>query len=74
MIDILLLAGIALMALSLLVAVVALLRTEPPRLAAGMFLLGIMALLLAAWLDPDPFRVQHVAGAWARLTAGQVPR
>lgn len=74
MIDILLLAGIALMALSLLVAVVALLRTEPPRLAAGMFIVGIMALLLAAWLDPDPFRVQHVAGAWARLTAGQVPR
>lgn len=74
MIDILLLAGIALMALSLLVAVVALLRTEPPRLAAGMFVLGIVALLFAAWLDPDPFRVQHIAEAWGRLISGQAPR
>ena len=74
MIDILLLAGIALMALSVPMAVISLMRTEPPRLAAGMFILGIVALLFAAWLDPDPFRLQHIGGAWARLTSGQAPR
>jgi len=74
MIDLLLLGGMALMALSLVLAVVSLARTEPPRAAAAAFVFGVAAMLLAAWLDPEPFRIQQIGEAWSRLVSGQAIR
>lgn len=72
MTDILLLLGTGLCLLSLLLAVISLARTEPPRGAAAAFVFGIGAILLAAWLDPAPFRVQNVEAAWSRLLSGDL--
>ncbi|WP_134725189.1 hypothetical protein [Paracoccus luteus] len=70
--DILILAGTALMALSVILAIAALARTEPPRGAAITFVLGIAALLGGAWTDPTPFQVQDLGLAWQRLIGGQI--
>ena len=67
MADFLLLIGLALMALSVLIAVFEVARTEPPRAAASAFVLGLIALVAGAWADPDPFRVQDIARAWSHL-------
>lgn len=72
MTDILLLTGTSLCVLSLLLAVISLARTEPPRSAAAVFVLGIAAIFLAAWLSPAPFALQDIGAAWSRLLAGEL--
>ncbi|TRW99532.1 hypothetical protein FNJ84_02335 [Paracoccus sp. M683] len=66
MTDLLLLGGAALCALSLVVAVVQLLRTEPPRAAAILLLLGIVAMFAGAYLKEGPFQAQDIPDAWGR--------
>lgn len=66
--DLLLLGGIALCLLSVIVAVVQLLRTQPPRAAAILLVLGIAAFFAAAYLSPEPFSLEQIPQAWARLT------
>jgi hypothetical protein len=68
--DYLLLGGIALCLLSIVVAVVQLLQTRPPRAAAIMLILGIAAIFAAAYLSPHPFSPEQIPQAWARLTGG----
>jgi uncharacterized membrane protein YccC len=67
MTDLLLLAGVLLCLLSLPLAVVQLLRLQPPRGAAVAFVLGILLVFASAWLNPDPFRVQDVPAAFGRV-------
>lgn len=66
--DYLLLGGIALCLLSVVIAVVQLLRTQPPRAAAILLVLGIAAIFAAAYLSPDPFSLEQIPQAWARVT------
>ena len=69
MTDILLLGGVALCVLSVLVAVVQLLRTEAPRAAAILLVLGIVGILGSALLDgPTEISVAGINDAWDRLT------
>lgn len=68
--DLLLLGGIALCLISVLVAVVQLLRTQPPRAAAILLVLGIAAIFAAAYLSPQPFTLEQIPQAWARVTGG----
>ena len=68
--DLLLLGGIALCLLSIVVAVVQLLQTRPPRAAAIMLILGIAAIFAAAYLSPQPFSLEQIPQAWARVTGG----
>ncbi|HRO14048.1 MAG TPA: hypothetical protein PLL33_03205 [Paracoccus sp. (in: a-proteobacteria)] len=70
--DILILCGTALMALSVILAIASLARTEPPRGAAIAFVCGLAALFAGAWMDPTPFRVQDLGLAWQRLMDGQI--
>lgn len=70
--DILILAGTALMALSVILAIASLARTEPPRAAAIAFVFGMAAMFVGAWLEPTPFRVQDLGLAWQRLLAGEI--
>lgn len=70
--DILILLGTALMALSVILAIASLARTEPPRAAAIAFVFGVAAILAGAWMDPTPFRVQDFGLAWQRLLSGQI--
>lgn len=72
MTDILLLLGTGLCVLSILLAVVSLARTEPPRMAAAALVFGLGAIFLAAWLDPAPLGVQDVGAAWSRLLSGDI--
>ncbi|SIQ34516.1 hypothetical protein SAMN05421641_106153 [Paracoccus thiocyanatus] len=72
MIDILLLAGVALCALSVLLAIVSVARTQAPRGAAILLVLGIVLMFAAAWLDQRPFGLHSVQESWQRLVNGQV--
>ncbi len=67
MADILLLLGAALCALSIPAALIALLRTEAPRAAAILLMGGVLALALAAWLQPGSVGFQQIGAAWGRL-------
>lgn len=71
MIDLLLLAGVALCALSVVMAVVSVARTRAPRGAALALVLGIAALFAASWLDERPFGWRSVCDAWERLVSGK---
>ena len=71
--DLLLLGGIALCLISVVVAVVQLLQTRPPRAAAILLVLGIAAILAAAYLDPRPFSLDRITQAWAGITGGASP-
>lgn len=71
MIDILLLAGAALCALSVLMAVVAVARTQAPRAAAVVLVLGIVVMFAASWLDTRPFGLDALGESWQRLTGSQ---
>lgn len=71
MIDLLLLAGVALCVLSVVMAIISVARTEAPRWAAVALVLGIVALIAGARLDDRPFGIESIAGSWSRLTAGQ---
>ena len=70
--DILLLAGVALCLLSVLAAVFALARTEPPRGAAIALVLGIICLIGGAWLDDRPFGIETIRESGARLVNGDI--
>ncbi|WP_199259176.1 hypothetical protein, partial [Paracoccus binzhouensis] len=72
MIDILLLAGVALCALSVLMAVVSVARTRAPRGAAIALVLGLVLAFAGAWLDQRPFGVAALKESWQRLANGQV--
>ena len=68
--DLLLLGGIALCLISVVVAVLQLLRTQPPRAAAILLVLGIAGILATASLSPEPFSLQQIPQAWARMAGG----
>ncbi len=68
--DYLLLAGVALCAISVVVAVLQLLQTRAPRAAVILLLLGIVALFAGARSSTDPFSAQTLTSAWARVTQG----
>ncbi|MBM3603974.1 MAG: hypothetical protein FJX25_04275 [Alphaproteobacteria bacterium] len=68
--DLLLLLGVALCLLSVVLAVVQLLRTQPPRAAAICFVAGIAALLAGAWLNPAPFAPGDIPAAFEQVTGG----
>lgn len=70
--DILILLGTALMAVSVVLAIASLARTEPPRGAAIAFVFGLAALFAGAWINPTPFEVQDLGLAWQRLLGGQI--
>ncbi len=72
MIDILLLAGVALCVLSVLMAVISVARTHAPRGAAIALVLGLALVFAGAWLDPRPFGVATLAESWQRLVEGQI--
>lgn len=72
MIDILLLAGVALCVLSVLMAVVSVARTRAPRGAAIALVLGLVLAFAGAWLDPRPFGVETLRESWQRLVDGQI--
>ncbi|WP_347139626.1 hypothetical protein [Paracoccus sp. SSK6] len=68
--DLLLLGGIALCLISIVVALVQLLQTRPPRAAAILLVLGIAAIFTAAYLGPQPFSLEQIPQAWGRLVGG----
>ena len=68
--DLLLLGGVLLCLLSVIVAVVQLLRTQPPRAAAILLVLGIAAILAGAILNPQQFSLDQIPQAWERVTDG----
>mgnify|MGYP001082666256 CR=1 FL=1 len=70
--DLLILLGTVLMALSVVLAIASLARTEPPRGAAIAFVIGVAALFAGAWLEPTPFKVQDLGLAWQRLLSGEI--
>ena len=70
--DILLLVGVALAALSVLLAIMSLARTEPPRGAAITLILGIALVFGGAKLSAAPLGVDLLTGAWQRLMNGQI--
>ncbi|MBD9526539.1 hypothetical protein [Paracoccus sp. PAR01] len=72
MIDILLLAGVALCALSVLLAILSLARTQAPRGAAIALVLGLLVLLGVNVLDDRPLSLNSVAQSWSRVTSGNV--
>lgn len=68
MADILLLLGVALCVLSLIAAIAAVIRTQPPRSGAIMFLLGILLIFAGAWIEPGGFTVQDIPQAWRNVS------
>ena len=72
MTDILILLGTAAVALSIVLLVAALARTEPTRGAAIAAIAGIAAIVVAAWIDPTPFQVHDLGLAWQRLFSGEI--
>ncbi|SMG51101.1 hypothetical protein [Paracoccus sp. J56] len=72
MIDILLLAGVALCALSVLLAIISVARTQAPRGAAVLLVLGIVLLLVGGWRDDRPFGLETLKESWQRLMKGEV--
>lgn len=72
MIDILLLAGVALCVLSVLAAIVSVARTRAPRGAAILLVLGLVLVFAGARLDSRPFGVASLQESWQRLVNGQV--
>ena len=72
MIDILLLAGVALCVLSVLAAILSVARTRAPRGAALLLVLGIALGFAGAWLDQRPFGVESLEESWDRLVKGEI--
>lgn len=71
MIDILLVAGVAFCALSVLMAIVSVARTQAPRGAALALVLGIALMFAGTWLDQRPFGVDTLSESWQRLVSGE---
>ena len=72
MIDLLLLLGSALCVISIVLAVIAVAQTRAPRGAAIALMLGIIALLVGAKMNPAAMTPENMVGAWQRLFAGEV--
>lgn len=66
--DILMLAGLALCALAVVMGVVQLARTEPPRGAAILLVLGVAVLLGSVILGGAVPSIEAVTGAVTRLS------
>ncbi|MBU2958062.1 hypothetical protein Q4511_10490 [Paracoccus sp. 1_MG-2023] len=64
---ILLVIGVALCVASVVLAVVQLLRLQPPRLAVLALVAGILALFAGAQLQPGPFSPSDVATAFGSV-------
>ncbi|MCT4332865.1 hypothetical protein MU516_08285 [Paracoccus sp. YLB-12] len=62
--DYLLLAGVALCLISVVVAIVQLVQTRPPRAAVITLIIGIVALFAGAYLNPEPFQANDIVSAW----------
>ena len=75
MADILLLLGAALCVLSIPAALISLLRTEAPRAAAILLVGGVLALALAAWVQPGSVGFAQIGAAWgwSPLLVGLLP-
>lgn len=71
MIDLLLLLGVALCVISVLMAVVAVARTQAPRGAAVLLVLGIAVLFGASWFGDRALGVTDVGEAWQRVVSGE---
>lgn len=71
MIDLLLLLGVALCVISVLMAVVAVARTQAPRGAAVLLVLGIAVLFGASWIGDRALGVTDVGDAWRRVVSGE---
>ncbi|MDO5605036.1 MAG: hypothetical protein Q4G25_07745 [Paracoccus sp. (in: a-proteobacteria)] len=72
--DLLLLGGIALCALSVIAAIVQLIRTEAPRGAAILLVLGIAAMAGSAALGgTDRLGPAGICAAWDRVTGKTAP-
>lgn len=67
--DYLLLGGTALCVISILMALVQLLRMEPPRAAVITLIVGIVMLFAGAYLGPEQFSVGDILSAWSRITS-----
>lgn len=67
-----LLGGIALCAISAILAVVQLMRMQPPRAAAVTMIVGVVLIFLAAAMDPEAFQASAIVNGWSKLT-GSVP-
>ncbi|CAM3170921.1 hypothetical protein PANO111632_06280 [Paracoccus nototheniae] len=70
--DVLLLAGVALCLSSIVLAVVQLLQTQPPRAAALAFVAGVFLLFVGAWTSPEPFGPGTIPAALQSVTGGAV--
>lgn len=71
MFDILLLVGVALCGLSVLLAVMALLQTRPPRSAAIALILGMIVLFSVSWLSDRPLDQEVLSQTWQRVISGE---
>lgn len=69
MTDYLLLAGVALCVVSVILAVIQLIQTQPPRAAVITLIVGIVAIFAAAYLQPESFELQDIRAAWDRVAA-----
>lgn len=67
--DLLVLAGVAVAALSVLLAIVALARTQAPRGGALALVLGLGLIAAGAWCSTQPLGVGLVGDAWSRVTS-----
>lgn len=70
MIELMLLAGTALCAISIVMAVVAVLQTRAPRGAAIALVLGLVLLFATAWMQPEAVTPQNILDVWQRLLSG----
>ena len=70
MIDLLVLAGVALCVISVVMAIVSVVRTQAPRGAAVALVLGIIALFVASYADERPFGAASIVESWHRVTGG----
>lgn len=69
--DFLLLAGVALCVISVIVAVVQLLQTVPPRGAVITLILGIVLIFAGAYTAPKTFHPRDILSAWSRVTGNE---
>lgn len=65
--DLLVLAGMAAAVLSVLLAVIALARTQPPRSGALMLVLAILLVAAGGWSSTQPLTPGFLGEAWSRV-------
>ncbi|WBU63004.1 hypothetical protein [Paracoccus aerodenitrificans] len=68
MADFLFLLGVALCVFSVVAAIIAVLQTRAPRIAAILLVAGILLTGLAAWMQPGIVSVDQIGAAWGRVT------